>query len=848
MIAAKAMGSKNAGIKRVRASVSEQSEEVPMIVYNPYMDLDKYSGIARAYLLFAHDCLRLTSSDQFNGFVIGCICVAGVLVGVQTYPSLSSNAMLDGMDLGIVGVFLLESILKILSEGMAPWRYFLGKEWRWNNFDFVIVVLCLPVWGDTFGGGNVALLRMLRLMRVMKIVRKVPQLHMIVMGLIGGIKSIAYILILLFLVFYLYAIAGIYAFRSNDPWHFGNLFIALCTLFRMATLEDWTDVLYVNYFGCDEYDAGIYSMDPAKQVDGRYCNLTLLYGNKDAGQIQNAKALAKLMASFYFITFIVISALVMLSLFVGAITMSMTESMEQMKIAQEEADRKKVLERALKRQESTAKTLTDDDESKLSASDLHARKKLKAVLWKAWEGVDMGNDTTTDDAPMEDLTSIRGMYTKLSAMCYFIVEKPKFSEFVTYVIILAGVVVGLQTDASVNQVAGTYLQVVDIIILTVFTIEVVLKIVAEGFEPLRYFHSGWNSFDFVIVVGSFLPGSGSFLTVLRLLRLLRVLKLVKSLPQLQVIVSALLKGLGSIGYIGIIMLLVYYVFAIVGIILFRDNDPWHFGTLHFSMITLFRCATLEDWTDVMYINMYGCDSYGYDYYKIQGYTCIHTPQPVLSAAYFTIVVIIGALVLITLFIGVVTTSMEEATQEMNAELEIKERILKIKTEKGLDDETIAVYEEVFTMLDLDKSGSIEEDELRIGLATIGKHPTKKEMYDMMVEVDEDASGQIDLAEFVEFMANLKKSNTCRRSSMTDLETTVDPNKKLSVSAAVLGDADLVGKKHSVVNILGKKQDVYLATEGLQDISSSDDEDNTFANMEAPSQNAAKRGKRVLPSG
>lgn len=29
------------------------------------------------------------------------------------------------------------------------------------------------------------------------------------------------------------------------------------------------------------------------------------------------------------------------------------------------------------------------------------------------------------------------------------------------------------------------------------------------------------------------------------------------------------------------------------------------------MITLFRCSTLEDWTDVMYINMHGCQYYGY---------------------------------------------------------------------------------------------------------------------------------------------------------------------------------------------------------------------------------------------
>ena len=62
---------------------------------------------------------------------------------------------------------------------------------------------------------------------------------MIVMGLIGGLGSIGYILLLLFLVFYLFAIAGIYAFRDNDPWHYGDLPTALLSLFRASTLEDW---------------------------------------------------------------------------------------------------------------------------------------------------------------------------------------------------------------------------------------------------------------------------------------------------------------------------------------------------------------------------------------------------------------------------------------------------------------------------------------------------------------------------------------------------------------------------------------------------------------------------------
>ena len=70
----------------------------------------------------------------------------------------------------------------------------------------------------------------------------------------------------------------------------------------------------------------------------------------------------------------------------------------------------------------------------------------------------------------------------------------------------------------------------------------------------------------------------------------------------------MIDGIGSIGYIAIILVLFFYVFAIIGMIVFKKNDPWHFGTLPYAMLSLFRASTLEDWTDIMYINMYGCAS------------------------------------------------------------------------------------------------------------------------------------------------------------------------------------------------------------------------------------------------
>jgi len=258
-----------------------------------------------------------------------------------------------------------------------------------------------------------------------------------------------------------------------------------------------------------------------------------------------------------------------------------------------------------------------------------------------------------------------------------------------------------------------------------------------------------------------------------------VIKLIKSLPQLQVIVVALLKGFKSIIFIGIILLLVFYMFAILGMILFEQNDPWHFGTLHLAMLTLFRASTLEDWTDIMYINMYGCMNYGYNYEEGIANVMGCTKEDnyafgVTAALYFFVFIILGALVLLTLFIGVVTTSMEEAQDEMKAEQDLQKQIANLQTTRQINDETVELYRSVFNMLDLDGSGSIGEEELNVGLKSVGKRPKDEELKKMLKQVDADESGEINLAEFVMFMNNLSVSE--ERSGVT-----LTAGKELSVS-------------------------------------------------------------------
>jgi voltage-gated sodium channel len=354
---------------------------------------------------------------------------------------------------------------------------------------------------------------------------------------------------------------------------------------------------------------------------------------------------------------------------------------------------------------------------------------------------------------------LRMYYEMWGDICIYVVTHPIFSNFMTLVICLAGLNVGAQTDLRLQRIPAvvTAMGVLDQAILAFFTLEVILKLFGEKFMPLRFFESNWNKFDFIIVVGSFVPGVGTGITVLRLLRLLRVLKLVKRLPQLAVIINALLNGIASIGYIGVILFLVFYVFAILGIVLFRDNDPWHYGTLHITLINLFRIATLDNTNNIMYISIFGCHVGGLvDIYAQFPEFCTNpSASPFFGLIFHLIFVTLAAQVLLTLFIGVISTSMEEAKEAKDLEMQREQELADYAAETGLTNAQIEAFKEVFQMLDLDGEGVISDEELKIGLGSIDMHLSDQEITDITNLVDKNDEG-LDLAKFIRFMFKTPK--------------------------------------------------------------------------------------------
>ncbi len=175
---------------------------------------------------------------------------------------------------------------------------------------------------------------------------------------------------------------------------------------------------------------------------------------------------------------------------------------------------------------------------------------------------------------------------------YNIVLHHRVQRFIICLIILNTLTLGLETSQSATDSFGGLLHAFDVFALGVYTIEIILKLLA-----LRgsFFRNGWNVFDFLIVGIAYVPAVGP-LSVLRSLRILRALRIVSAIPRLRIIVRSLIVSLPSIGWISLLLMVVFYVFAVMATRLFGAAFPEWFGNLGESYYTLFQILTLESWS------------------------------------------------------------------------------------------------------------------------------------------------------------------------------------------------------------------------------------------------------------
>lgn len=182
---------------------------------------------------------NLVRAPLFEYAIIGLILLNALILGLETNATLMANFG-QWFELGqqlILAAFIIEALLKI--SAVAP-RFKLYFGDGWNLFDFSIILLSLlPSTGEL-----AMIARLARLLRVLRLISTLPELRLIVATLMRSIPSMGNIMLLMSIIFYIYAIAGFHLFHLHDPEHWGTLGLSLLTLFRVVTLEDWTDIMY----------------------------------------------------------------------------------------------------------------------------------------------------------------------------------------------------------------------------------------------------------------------------------------------------------------------------------------------------------------------------------------------------------------------------------------------------------------------------------------------------------------------------------------------------------------------------------------------------------------------------
>ena len=175
------------------------------------------------------------------------------------------------------------------------------------------------------------------------------------------------------------------------------------------------------------------------------------------------------------------------------------------------------------------------------------------------------------------------------------IESPPVRNFIIVLILVNAVILGMETSEAIMQRIGGVLIFANQVILAVFVVEILIKLFAFGF---RFFRSGWNVFDFLVVGIALVPAAGP-LEVLRALRILRVLRLLSQVQRLKNIIESLMRALPGMGWTAALLVLVFYIFAVMGTMMFGDAFPEYWGTLGRSFFSLFQIMTLESWSSAI---------------------------------------------------------------------------------------------------------------------------------------------------------------------------------------------------------------------------------------------------------
>lgn len=172
-----------------------------------------------------------------------------------------------------------------------------------------------------------------------------------------------------------------------------------------------------------------------------------------------------------------------------------------------------------------------------------------------------------------------------------IVESDRFELLIGAVIFINAIALAWLTLPTSEEQAGT-LVLIDELCYLIYLVELLIRIASYGKKPWRFFGSGWNIFDFIVVGLS--PFAQGQTVVLRLLRLLRLVRIFRFLPEVRILSLSIVRSVPPLMSISVLIGLLLFLYGMAGTYLFGEALPKAWGDIGASIKTLFVMLTLEN--------------------------------------------------------------------------------------------------------------------------------------------------------------------------------------------------------------------------------------------------------------
>uniref|UniRef100_A0A3B3CKV4 Voltage-dependent P/Q-type calcium channel subunit alpha-1A n=1 Tax=Oryzias melastigma TaxID=30732 RepID=A0A3B3CKV4_ORYME len=586
-----------------------------------------------------------------------------------------------------IAIFCFESGIKILALGFALHK---GSYLRngWNVMDFVVVLT--GILSSVGSQLDLRTLRAVRVLRPLKLVSGIPSLQVVLKSIMKAMIPLLQIGLLLFVAILMFAIIGLEFYMGKfhktcydditmdkrpcgeklpsrlcpngtsclGGWlgpnfgitQFDNILFAVLTVFQCITMEGWTDMLYFS-----------------NDVEGSAWNW------------------------MYYIPLIIIGSFFMLNLVLGVLSGEFAKERERVENRSEflKLRRQQQIERELNGYLEwicKAEEVILAEEDKTGNFDGSKRRPTiktrnnKTELLNQEEGEDnMGDAVGFARSSIKSGKDGSNYSKKERRMRFFIRKMVKTQAFYWTVLCLVGLNTICVAVVHYDQpeLLSDFLFYAEFIFLGLFMTEMLIKMYGLGIQP--YFHSSFNCFDCVVIVGSIFevvwatikPGTSFGISVLRALRLLRIFKVTKYWAPLRNLVVSLLNSMKSIVSLLFLLFLFIVVFALLGMQLFggqfnfeEGTPPTNFDTFAAAIMTVFQILTGEDWNVVMY-----------DGIKSQGGV---NDKGMIFSIFFIVLTLFGNYTLLNVFLAIAVDNLANA-QELTKDEEEQEEAANQKT-------------------------------------------------------------------------------------------------------------------------------------------------------------------------